>query len=112
MTTRTESRRPSRSVRFRVLLPDTGFVLYTILEVRSRPAGGHAPEGDRATTGGAAASAPASRLRSRMTVFVVRPTKNPGIAPFGPLRGRGPADVPHFSLLPPRGESLRPLPVG
>ena len=81
-------------------------MLYTILGVRSRPAGDHAP------TGGAVASGSASRPRSGMMVSVVLPEKNPGIAPFGSLRGRDPADVPHFSLLPPCGESLRPLRVG
>ena len=87
-------------------------MLYTILGVRSRPAGGPAPEGDHAPTGGAVASGSASRPRSGMMVSVVLPEKDPGIAPFGSLRGRDPADVPHFSLLPPCGESLRPLRVG
>lgn len=47
-----------------------------------------------------------------MMVSVVLPEKNPGITPFGSLRGRDPADVPRFSLLPPCGKSLRPLRVG
>lgn len=64
MTPRRERRLRLPPAPFSLLFPETRFVLYTILGVRSRPAGGPAPDGDHARTGGAVASGSASRPRS------------------------------------------------